>query len=168
MWNGISGLIGQIQTCEAVGATSAALAMSYICIDTMSFLSLPDDRETQGRADFVAWVDTYLKGHADQTYQYQGLDVYGARCAMLHAFGSEVDFHERFPNTKIFGYHDGGRHTFDPAIDQRLVLIGTASFFNDVITAVGEFMEACQQNEDLRLRVERRLPRVLAIFPVPK
>ena len=168
MWKGISGLISQIQTCEAAGATSAGLAMSYICLDTMTFLSLPNDRETQGRADFVAWVDTYLKAHPDQTYQYQGLDVYGARCAMLHAFGSEVNFHTQFPNAKIFGYNDGGRHIFDPAIDPRLVLIGTASFFDDVIKAVGGFMTVCQQNDELRARVERRLPRVLATFPVPK
>jgi hypothetical protein len=166
MWKGISGLIGQIKTCEAIGATSAALAMSYICLDTMTFLSLPNDRETQRRADFVAWVDAYLKGHPEQVYQYQGLDVYGARCAMLHAFGSEVNFHNQFPNAKIFGYNDGGRHIYNPTIDPRLVLIGTASFFDDVIKAVVAFMAVCQQNEDLRESVERRLPKVLATFPI--
>lgn len=168
MWNGISALIDEIKKCEAAGATSAALAMAYICIDTMTFLSLPSDRENQSRADFIAWVNTYLKGHADQSYQYQGLDVYGARCAMLHAFSSEVEFHTQNPEAKIFGYHDGGRHSFDPAINPRLVLIGTASFLNDVITAVGEFLTVCQQNEDVRTVVERRLPRILATFPLAK
>lgn len=168
MWRGISNLIDQIKTCESVGATSAALAMSYICLDTMAFLSLPGDRETQGRTDFVEWVDTYLKAHPEQPYQYQGLDVYGARCAMLHAFGSEVDFHARFPDTKIFGYNDGGKHILNPEIDPRLVLIGTASFFNDVISAVESFMELCVQNGDMRSLIERRLPRILAVIPIPK
>jgi hypothetical protein len=106
--------------------------MAYVCIDTMAFLSLPADQDKQGRSDFIAWCDAYLKGHEDQPYQYRGMDVYGARCALLHAFGSEVDFHEKYPEAKKFGYHDGGKHAYDAAQDERLVIIGTASFINDV------------------------------------
>jgi len=93
MWSAITDLVNEIKTCEKAGATSAAVAMAFVCIDTMTYLSLPDGRETQGRADFIAWVNAFLKGHEDQPYQYRGLDVYGARCAMLHAFGSDSDFH---------------------------------------------------------------------------
>lgn len=166
MWKAIGGLIEEIKRSEVAGATTAALAMSFICIDTMSFLSLPLDRSKQGRADFIAWVDTYLKGHKDQPYQYRGLDVYGARCALLHAFGSETDYHQQFPDAKHFGYHDGGKHAYDPAQNERLVLIGTASFLNDVIHAVGEFMEACKADPTLRGRVETKLPSVLQTFPL--
>lgn len=45
------------------GATTAALALAYVSIDAMAFLGLPADREVQGRADLIAWVDTYMKGH---------------------------------------------------------------------------------------------------------
>ncbi len=131
----------------------------------MAFLSLPVDREEQGKTDFIAWVDTYLKGHEDQAYQYQGLDLYGARCAMLHAFSSESNFHEKNETVKKFGYHDGGRHAYDPAIDDRLVVIGAASFLNDVTRAVCIFLESCKSDADLRTRVEKRLPKVLATFP---
>ena len=94
------------------------------------------------------------------------MDVYGARCALLHAFGSEVDFHEKYPEAKNFGYHDGGKHAYDPAQDERLVIIGTASFINDVTHAVGAFVETCKGDADLRARVEGRLPQVLATFPI--
>ncbi len=166
MWAAIAGLVSEIKRCEAAGATASAVAMSFICIDTLAFLSLPAARDKQGRADFVAWVDTYLKGHENQPYQYHGLDVYGARCAVLHAFSSEVDFHQQNPETKIFGYHDGGEHQFDAAQNDKLVLIGTASFVNDVILGVQAFCEACKGDPDLRTRVEARLPKVLATFPV--
>ena len=53
--------------------------------------------------------------------------MYGARRALLHAFGSKVDFHEKYPEAEKFGYHDGGKHAYDPAQDERLVIIGTAS-----------------------------------------
>ena len=135
-------------------------------MNTMTYLSLPIGREMQIKADFIAWVDAHLKGHEDQPYQYRGLDVYGARCALLHAFGSESDFHEKNEDVKKFGYHDGGKHAYDPTVDERLVIIGTASFLNDVIHAVSTFLEGCKTDADLRGRVEGRLPKVLATFPI--
>lgn len=54
-------LLSEIKKCETAGATTGAVAMAFICIDTMAFLSLPVGRDKQGRADFIAWVDTYLK-----------------------------------------------------------------------------------------------------------
>lgn len=166
MWNGVKALVAEIKRCEQAGATTAAVAMAYVCIDTMAFLSLPADREIQGKTDFIAWVDAYLKGHQDQPYQYRGLDMYGARCALLHAFGSEADFHEKNPDAKKYGYHDGGKHAYDPAVDDHLVIIGTASMINDVLHAITAFMGACKADPDLRQRVEGRLPKILATFPI--
>jgi hypothetical protein len=165
MWDSIRGLVAEIKRCEEAGATTAAVAMAYIAIDTMAFLGLPADRDKQTRADFIAWVDAYLKGHEDQPYQYRGMDVYGARCAVLHAFGSEADFHHQYPDAKRFGYHDGGLHGYDPAVDEHLVIIGTASFLNDVVIAIAQFVQACQADLALRARVEPRVPHLLATFP---
>jgi len=164
MWGSITALIAEIKSCEKAGATVSAVAMAYVCIDTMAFLSLPTGKEYQGRADFIAWVDTYMKGHEEQPYQYRGLDVYGARCAVLHAFGVDANFHKQNPDTKKYGYHDGGKHAYDPAVNEHLVIIGTASFLNDVVFAVDTFIKECSDNNDLRQRVEARLPKVLATF----
>ena len=166
MWAGVSGLIAEIKCCEKAGATTAAVAMAYVCIDTMAFLALPTGQERQGRTEFIAWADKYLRGHPEQPYQYRGLDVYGARCALLHAFGSEAGYHQQNPESKKFGYHDGGKHAYDEVQDANLVVIGTASFINDVVCAVGAFAEDCKLDHDLRARVERRLPVILATFPV--
>ena len=165
MWNAIKGLVDEIKICETAGATTSAVAMAFVCMDTMAYLSLPAGREKQGKDDFIVWVDTYLKGHEDQPYQYRGLDIYGARCAMLHAFGSDSDFHEHNRDARKFGFHDGGKHAYDPAVNERLVIIGTASFLNDVVNAVCVFLEVCKEDADLRARVEGRLPNVLAAFP---
>jgi hypothetical protein len=162
----IMDLLAEFNKCEAAGATTAAVAMAFICIDTMAFLALPAGKNKQGRADFIAWVDKYLKGMAEQPYQYRGIDVYGARCALLHAFSSEVDYHQQYPDAKKFGYHDGGKHAYDPAVDKHLVIIGTASFLNDVGIAVGDFVQDLISDLDLRARVASRLPRVLATFSV--
>jgi len=166
MWSGVNGLIQEIKKCEAADATTAAVTMAYVCIDTMAFLALPAGRESQAKGDFIAWVDTYLKGVSGQPYQYRGIDVYGARCAVLHAFSSEVNFHQQNPDAKIFGYHDGSKHAFDPDVSDRHVIIGTASFLDDVARAVRTFLEACKNDPALRARVESRLPKVFATFPI--
>lgn len=167
MWNAINALIAEIKTCEKAGATISAVAMAYVCIDTMAFLSLPAGQDRQTREDFISWVDTYLQGHGEQPYQYRGIDVYGARCAVLHAFSAEATFHQQNPDTVRYGYHDGGKHSYDPDVDDHLVIIGTASFLNDVVHAVSSFMDACKADLDLRARVETRLPTVLTTFPFP-
>ncbi len=167
MWDGVEALIAEIRRCEQAGATVSAVAMAYVCIDTMAFLSLPVGRESQGRDDFISWVNTYMEGDEEQPYQYRGLDVYGARCALLHAFSAHANFHEQNPDAKKFGYHDGGRHAYDPAVNEHLVIIGTASFLNDVVIALTTFMQACRDDAELRQRVEARLPRVLATFSFP-
>ena len=166
MWHCIPGIAAQIQLCERSGATSAALVMAYVGIDTMAFLSMPTGQASQTRTDFINWVDTYLTGHPDQVYKYRGIDVYGARCAMLHTFSSEATYHDQNPNALLFTYHDGGRHMHDSAVNPRLVIIGTASFLNDVHSAITAFMDACASSEELRLRVEPRLARVLNTIPI--
>ena len=39
---------------------------------------------------------------------------------------------------------DGGKYAYDPAIDERLVIIGTMSVINDVVIAVEAFMRQWQ------------------------
>lgn len=166
MWNGPINLVREIKLCEKAGATMAAVALCYVCIDTMANLSMPVEKQEQARDDFVAWVDRYLKGHPSQPYEYRGLDVYAARCGVLHSFGSEARLHRNDPAVKLYAYHDGGKHMFQPEVNDRLVLIGTASFINDVVIAIDAFLMECQSDRDLRTRVEARLPGVLAVVPL--
>ncbi len=90
--NGIKGLLEEITKCQDVGAISATAIMVYISIDAMAFLSMPPNQESQKRQDFIDWVDTYLKADAKSTYQYDGRDVYGARCSMVHTYAIEADY----------------------------------------------------------------------------
>jgi hypothetical protein len=78
MTHPLLGILSEMKVCEKAGATTAALVLAFVCIDTMAYLALPTRRETQERSDFINWVDTYLKSHPDQPYQYRGVDVYGA------------------------------------------------------------------------------------------
>ncbi len=168
IWHAVTHIVAEIKRCEAAGATMAAVAMAYICIDAMAFLAMPASKTSQTRDDFIAWVNAYVKGHASQSYPYGGADVYAARCAVLHTFGSEAETHRRDPSIRKFGYHDGGLHAFNPRVDPNLVILGVASFLNDVVIAVETFSKACEADRDLRTRVEVRLPKLLQSMPFPR
>lgn len=160
-WQAIIDLISELKQCDKYNITTASIAMAYVCIDTLANLARPIEKEKTTRADFKQWVDEYLKAHPDQSYQYRGKDVYAARCAFLHTYGSEAELHEKDSDTIKFAYTDGGRHTYNPDIESGLVLIGTKSFINDVVYAVESFVKKCQSEPSLRDLVELRLNNVI-------
>ncbi|MBC7963631.1 MAG: hypothetical protein H7Y05_11885 [Steroidobacteraceae bacterium] len=164
-WQAIIGLVSEMKRCDECDITTGAIAIAFICIDTLASLGRPMKKQKVTRSDFKEWVDTYLKAHPDQPYQYRGKDVYAARCAFMHTYGSSAELHEEDSDTIKFAYNDGGKHQYDPDIEHGLVLIGTKSFVNDVVHAVELFLEKCQNDLSLRLRVEERLPGVLKTMP---
>jgi len=139
--------------------------MVYIGIDVMAFLSMPAGQDKQGRQDFIAWVNQYLRAAPESTYQYEGRDVYGARCALLHSYAVEADYHQQNPDVKKFGYHDGGKHAYNRAIDDRLVIIGINSLVYDFIGAFEAFVRSMMADAGLRGRVAERIPRIVDVFP---
>ena len=166
-WRSIIGLVSELKRCDECDIATASVAMAYICIDTLANLARPISKKRVTRVDFIEWVDMYLKAHPEQPYQYRGKDVYAARCAFLHTYGAEADLHEEDSDTKMFGYHNGGKHQYNQDINRGLVIIGTKSLINDVIIAVDSFLENCQHDVLLKNRVESRLTKVMQILPYP-
>lgn len=165
-YSAINQLVLEITKCEAAGIYLAALALCYIAIDTMAFLSMPKGQENTTKKDFIVWVDQYLKGHSDQPYEYRGADVYAARCAVLHTWGAEASDHRKDSSIKLFGYTTGGRHLINPDHSTRLVLIGLVSFIDDVPKAISSFMKYAIHNEELRSRLDARIEKVMSQSPI--
>ncbi|MBE0626408.1 MAG: hypothetical protein IH606_16525 [Burkholderiales bacterium] len=161
----VMGILEEIRKCQDAGATTATAIMVYIGIDVMAFLSMPAGQARQSRQDFIAWVDQYLRAAPESTYQYDGRDVYGARCAMVHTYSIEADYHQQNPDVKRFGYHDGGQHAYNPEINERLAVIGINSLVHDFAGAVGTFVQAMIADAALRQRVAARIPQIVETFP---
>lgn len=164
--NGILGLLQEIQTCDEADATSATIIMVYVGIDVMGHLSMPDTKTSATRQDFIAWVDKYLKAETDSTYQYDGKEVYAARCAMVHTYSIEADLHKNDLRIKQFGYHDGGQHKYDPNVSKEVVLIGVKSLVHDFTKAVEMFVNDMRTDTALRNRVTTRIPKIVQTFPL--
>ena len=165
-WGAIVSLTEQIKKCDELGLVTPSIAMCYICIDSMANLARPENKERVSRKDFISWVDKYLKTHPEQEYKYRGKDVYAARCAFLHTYGSTAELHKKDDDLIEFIYHDGGRHTINRSKHPNLVIIATRSFTNDVINAVSDFLDSCANDEQLQELVQGRLSKVLGLLPI--
>jgi hypothetical protein len=152
-------LLDEIGKAFDADATVAALAMVYVGIDTMALLACPVGQVKQGRSDFIAWVNRYLKADANSAYQYDGVAVYAARCGLLHAYGSESDFHRGQNPPPLFGYTDNGPHRADSA--EPMVLISIAVLIRDFSAAVLHFIQEMLSDPDLKARVDSRISAVL-------
>jgi hypothetical protein len=53
-------------------------------IDTMAYLNMPETQQDVQKKDFVDWSERYIKFPCNE--QLTGLDLYGARCGMLHTY----------------------------------------------------------------------------------
>lgn len=148
-------LLREISKAQDAGATVAALAMVYIGIDTMALLACPIGQQDQKNTDFIDWVDKYLKADVASEYQYEGIDVYAARCAVLHSYGSSALLHRRINPPRKFGYADNGPHKKDD--EERFVLISVAVLIHDFFKSMETFMAEVATNSDLKHRVDSRI-----------
>jgi len=147
------------------GAPMGAVILTYAAIDAMAFLSMPETKSEVTRKDYVEWTERYLKADSSQPYQYEGIDIYGARCGLLHRYGGTSSISDR-GKCKVFAYHDGSEHIYNPSISDKLVLISMSRFVNDFFGAIKAFLRDAIADEGLRGRMNRRMGDILHVSSV--
>ena len=81
----------------------SAIILVYSGIDAMAYLNMPEHQERVIGKNFIEWVDSYMifpRGAC-----ISGIDLYGARCGMVHTYSSFSDLSER-GDCKVIGYVD--------------------------------------------------------------
>lgn len=147
------------------GAFAGALILTYAAIDAMAFLSMPENRREVHRLDFINWAEKYMKTDSKQPYQYRGIDIYGARCGIVHRYGATSRLSDS-GQCKIFGYHNGSEHMYKPTVDENLVAISWKRFINDFFGAMREFLTDIMNDEELKEKVGRRIVELLYVSPI--
>ena len=144
---------------------AATLIVTYTAIDTMAFLSMPENQREVRKPDFINWVESYMQTDSNQPYQYQGIDLYGARCGIIHRYGATSRLSDS-SSCKVFNYHNGSEHIYNPEIHEDLVAISIQRFINDFFRAMRKFLRDALRNESLRQRVENRINHLFIISEV--
>jgi hypothetical protein len=76
--------LAAIRVCLDSSFADAALALLYSAIDTLAFLGAPASTQCSTKPDFIAWCDRYIVPSLGATGGTTGIDLYGARCGVLH------------------------------------------------------------------------------------
>lgn len=129
-------IFNDIHVCLKNNAPTGAVILIYCAIDAMSALSMPFNKRKVDRDDFIAWVEKYMKTDSTQPYQYQGVDLYGARCGIVHNYGVESNLSNKKQCKEIVYKHNCLEHFYDAIRHPELVVLGINLFIRDFYDAV--------------------------------
>jgi hypothetical protein len=103
--------VNAIALCLRSGLPGPALVLTYVGIDAFGALGRPVGQKRNVKADFVAWANRYMV--KPKRLPVTALELYGARCGMLHTLGAESDLSATGKVRSVM-YSWGGRD-IDPA-----------------------------------------------------
>ena len=146
------------------GAFGSAAILIYAGIDSMAFLAMPEEQEDVNRNDFIDWSDQYIRFPCEE--QVSGLDLYGARCAMLHNY-SVYSRMTRNGECRVIGYMDNAIPAvqYNPNINTGLVLVSVTGLAEAFFQGIDTFLVDAFSNEARREILEQRLRRLVQCIP---
>jgi hypothetical protein len=161
-------IYGGIKRGILVAIENNCLASAVILIlsgmDTMAALGMPKEQLDVTRDDFVKWAERYIKFPCED--QLTGLDLYGARCAMLHCFGV-VSKLSRTGQCRMVGYMDDNdpEVKYSPEVDKDLVLVSVAGLAEAFFNGVDQFLVDVFADKKRAEVAEERLSWLMQEYP---
>ncbi len=136
-------------------------------IDAMAYLEMPAGRDDVTRSDFVRWVERYIKFPCDE--QLTGLDLYGARCAMLHNYGTASDLSRKGKCRQVI-YMDKSvpEIRYNPKVSQDVVLVSVPALADAFFSGVDKFLIDLFADQIKAPIAEHRLKKLIQAIPFEK
>ena len=133
-------------------------------IDAMAYLEMPVDQNDVIRSDFVRWVERYIKFPCKE--QLTGLDLYGARCAMLHNYGTASDL-SRKGRCRQVGYMDKSvpEVRYDPKVSKDVVFVSVSALADAFFSGVDKFLVDLFLDSKKAPVAEQRLQKLVQAIP---
>lgn len=156
------GIVGDIHFAVTNKRYRATLILVFSGIDAMGWIDRPENRENTIRDDFISWADEFI---SFQGGKISGIELYSARCAILHSYGSISDL-TRKGKARQIGFHAGGGPDIaesDEVPDLVMVSIeGLAMAFRKGVIA---YLEKLKSSSVRRSLASKRLELMIHIFP---
>lgn len=142
----------------------SAIILIYSGIDTMAYLTMPAGQEDVTRDDFVRWAERYIRFPCKE--QLSGLDLYGARCGMLHTHGVTARL-TREGKCRMLGYVDSSSPevSYNPTVSKDLVIVSGNGLAEAFFRGVDEFLVDVFADKAQAPLVEARLKKCVHTLP---
>ncbi|NIU00285.1 MAG: hypothetical protein GWN01_04920 [Nitrosopumilaceae archaeon] len=141
----------------------SALILIYSGIDTMAFLNMPPNQEDVTRTDFIVWTEKYIQFPCKE--QVTGLELYGARCGLLHSYTIFSKL-SRERKCRYIGYTDQmiPEIKYDKEINVDFVMVSIKAFADAFMRGIDQFLiDVFSDSEKARI-VEQRLGKLIHLF----
>ena len=134
-------------------------------IDAMAYVGMPAGQEDVTRNDFITWVERYIKFSCSE--QLSGWDLYGARCAMLHSYGTASDL-SRKGKCRQIGYMDKSvpEIRFNPSVSMDLVLVSVPALADAFFSGIDQFLVDVFADKKKRPIADQRLQKLVQATPL--
>lgn len=145
-----------------------AAATLILCgMDAMAYLDMPEAQQDVTRTDFIRWADCYIRFPCKE--QLAGIDLYGARCAVLHQYGS-VSALSRDGKCRLIGYMDRSipEVRYDPSVSKELVLVSVQALAEAFFAGVDRFLVDIFSDREKARVAELRFKKMLQTIPTEK
>jgi hypothetical protein len=151
-----AGLLEAIRLCRSRQLTIPALMLLYATIDGMAWCARKNDDHDVTEEDFKAWVERYMF-EANPPGHLSSVDLYAARCAMLHGQIAESRKSKHAAAREVH-YHSAGGCGLVPVFGlntpQPPVSVDIDFLCDAFEQAVAKFRAAIAADADLSTRVE--------------
>lgn len=138
---------------------ASAVTLILSGIDTMAYLSMPASQQDVKQKDFVTWAERYIKLPCKE--QLTGLDLYGARCAMLHTYGARSKL-SREGKCRLICYMDKGVPEIrsNPHV-KHLVIVSVSALADAFFNGIDLFLVDLFSNKEKAAIAEERLKELM-------
>jgi hypothetical protein len=162
--------VAAIRLCLENHLRMPALALIYCGIDVLASFSRPPENSEVKPADFINWAERYMK--CEKVLGLSGLDLYAARCGILHAYTMDSRLSANGRARRII-YAWGNREPDEPLRLLRTlgfpeIMIKIETLFSAFLDGIRAFEKALEDDPKLDSLVRERGPKIIqdrATFP---
>ena len=142
----------------------AAVILILSGIDSMAYLDMPESQEDVNRNDFINWAEKYIKFPCKE--QLTGLELYGARCGMLHNYSSRSKL-SREGRCRQISYMNKSipEIRYDLNISKDLVMVSIEGLANAFFDGIDKFLIALFSNKIKGKIAEKRFKWLMHTTP---
>jgi hypothetical protein len=165
--NGERGMLRGIEIALESKCLVSAITLIFSSIDSLAALNRPVNQQSTDRNAFISWVEKYIR--PEKLLGCSALDIYAARCGVLHTYSSESDLSmSGRARQLIYEWQGGPKADESIPTPQESLAVKVEELHNVFRESVREFLIDLETDENTKSRVNRHLASLLCYTPWPK
>ena len=145
----------------------ATLLLSFSAMDAMAFLDMPAKQSDVTRTDFINWTSRHIVFPGEE--QLTGIDLYGARCGLLHTYSAHSKLsREGDCRHLVFIHQSTGAPVIPHRGARKYVLVSISALVDALFAGIDRFLPQLFADSSRAAVAEERLGKLMLYEEVPK